>query len=429
MGVLLSFVFLALLLVTASLIYWCSVSAKYTQPERADEIHTVTTPDLWKIRLFRYRPVRGRGEPVFLCHGMFGNRFNYTLPAGMSLVDTLIAKGYDCWVIDLRGTRSSTPPFGRSRTEVTMDGYLNADLPTAIDYVLQSTGYPKVHWVGHSMGGMLLYAYEEAFGNAQIASGVTLGSPPGFAGASFRVPGFLLQLLNLFPGTLNTVLRALTPLASKVSLMQKFAPTNWDNMNPSLGSGALFNMLDTMPPRVAEALSSAVQTNTLVLKKLDGTDVDVIGGLNALHTPLFAIYGAKDPFVAFGTAQRFFDELPGKDKKMMVLSEENGFVEDYSHVDLTFSRDGKAEVYEPIGDWITAHATSVQAPVEPKAAAKKAPAKRAPAKKAAAATVPAEKKPAAKKKAVASKKPAAKKKAAGAEPESPTVKSGAESIG
>ena len=112
----------------------------------------VRTPDLWRVRLCRYRPRKGEGEPVFLCHSLLANQFNFTLPRGASLVDVLAESGYDCWVIDLRGARSSIPPFGRKRSQPTLDDYLLRDIPSALDFICRATGYRQVHWVGHSMG-------------------------------------------------------------------------------------------------------------------------------------------------------------------------------------------------------------------------------------------------------------------------------------
>ena len=408
---------IAVVVCALAIMYWALLSSTYGERERADEIHTITTPDLWKIRLYRHRPARGKGEPVFLCHGLFANQFNFTLPDGMSLVDALTEKGYDCWLIDLRGGRASTPPFGRSWHEVTMNDYLAGDLPAAVDYVCKVTGYPKLHWIGHSMGGMLLYAYELAYGRDRIASGTTLGSPPGFRGAKLRSPRLALNLLTLFPGAAGYVVRGLTPLARHWRFLMKYVPTNWANMNPGVGTQSLYNMLERPVPRVTETICNALDNGVLVLKKADGGEVDLFAGLDKLGTPLFAIFGAQDPFIALETAQDFFDALPGPDKKMVVLSKENGFVADYSHVDLVFGREAKDEVFNPIATWLGAHSIRAKAVAADKGVAEAPAAKKK--------TV-AKKKPAAKRKAVAKKKPAAKKKAT---PKKPAAKKKAAAAG
>ncbi len=395
-------------LVVLALLYWSLLSSVCSGPERADEIHGVMTEDLWKIRLYRYKPAGGKGEPVLLCHGLFANHRNFTEPEGTSLVDVLTDRGYDCWVIDLRGCRSSLPPFGRNRTEPKMDDYLAGDLPAAVDYVRKATGYAKVHWIGHSMGGMLLYAYEEAYGNEKLASGATIGSPPGFQGVSVRRPGLLLHFASLFPGAAGWIMRGSAPFARTCPVHAKLMPTNWQNLNPSVCSCTMFNVLEAPIPQVAEKMGDALAYNTLILKDKDGKEVDVFGKLDDLETPLLVFYGAQDPFVSIDNGRAFFDKLPNKDKKLVILSEETGCVANYSHIDLVFGREAKTEVYDPIVDWIGGH--PVKDRIDPETGEVTRTTSRK--KTAAGKKTAAKKKSTAKKKTVSKKKSTAKKKTA-----------------
>jgi polyhydroxyalkanoate synthase len=319
----------------------------------------------------------------------------------MSLVDALREAGYDCWLVDLRGTRSSAPSLGRSRTEVRFEDFLTGDLPAALDHIRRITGSEQVHWVGHSMGGMLLYAYEMAYGGSRIASGVTLASPPGFAGVRMQRPDKLIQLATLFPDIMGWAFRATTPIAYRLRVFQTVSPTNWSNMNPSLRPGGLFTVLENPAPQVAVALGDAMAANRLVLKTGDKT-IDFVAGLATLHTPLLAFFAPQDPFVSPVTAQSFFDALPTKDKKMVVLSRAKGYAADYNHVDVVFGRRAKEEVFEPIVAWLKAH------PAGKAGAGAKAPAAETPAKP----KSPVRKKAAASGKTRPAKKPAAKKKTA-----------------
>lgn len=393
-----------------SIAYWIAISLLFTKEIGADEVHMVTTEDGWKVRLCRYRSVDGNNEPVFLCHGALGNQFNFTSPQGESLVDVLMDKGYDCWLIDLRGSRSSKPPAGRSRFMARADDYLLRDIPAALEFIRDKTGFKKVHWVGHSLGGMLLYAHELTHGLDAIASGTTLGSPPGFNGVKLGRPVTGLALLDFMPGVAEWVVRAFAPLVPVFKVRAAFSPINWSNMHPRVGSATFFNLMEVLPPGVAYSLTSWASDGSWQMK--DG-EVDVIEGLGRLQVPLLAVYGAQDPLIPVAQAQAFFDALPSKDKKMLVLSKENGHSADYNHVDLTFARKGREEVYEPVAEWIAAHAIeregeapeeaapAVSAPVAVKTKIRSAPVKVA-AKRV---------KAGAKKKAAAKKKPAAKKAA------------------
>jgi len=395
-------------------------------PVHADEVHTVATEDLWGVRLCRYKAKRGPGEPVFMCHGFMSNQFNFAIPAGESMADYLAAKGYDCWLIDLRGRLSSVPPFGKTRDEATIDDYLLRDIPAAIDYIRKHTGFGKVHWVGHSMGGMLLYAYDAALGSKLVASGTTLGSPVGFEGV--EIPGSADVLLafrrmsgRAFRGGVRVMITALKWTRPQNSLI----PINWDNMNPKLGTRALYSAFSAPPIPVADQMKYSAKNRVW---RVNSGDVDVIANLKNLRVPLFAIFGAGDPFVPIPTAEHAFKSIKKRDKKLLVLSEKNGHAADYSHVDLVMGREGEKDVFEPVLNWVKAHPIQERIEAETlgsageakKAAPKKSRPKKAPARKktaakkkaAASKKAPVKKKAAAKKKPAVKKKPAAKKKAA-----------------
>lgn len=333
-------------------ISWLTMTYLLEEEPRADEHHFIETQDGWRIRLSRYTPVSGEGEPVLLCHGAFGNQFNFTEPDGDSMVDSLVRAGYDCWCAELRGARSCKPPAGMSRHSATADDFLLYDLPAAIDYIRANTGYARVHWVGHSLGGMLLYAYELAHGTDALASGTTLGSPPGFDGVRPTSGKILLPIAKLMPGLFEVWLRAMAPIASKFHFSLKFFPINWNNVHPNFRAASLFNLIELMPPKAAEQLRN---WNNGDPWRMRGEELDIAGSLNQLRLPLFVIYGESDPLVPLRNAQGFYDGLPTRDKQMLVLGRSHGHEENYNHVDLAIAKNGPADVYAPIAAWLAAH--------------------------------------------------------------------------
>lgn len=329
------------------------------EPVRADEVHWVETEDHWRIRLCRYRPIGGDGAPVLLCHGAFANQFNFAAPQGHSVVDGLVERGYDCWVIDFRGDRSARPPSGQRRFDAAMDDYILRDAPAAIDYIRDATGYAQVHWIGHSLGGMILYAYVLARGAAKLATGVTLGAPPGFRGVRLHSSDRLLALLKRVPRLCEFAIRCAAPLGPVTRISTPYTPINWRNMHPKAGPATFFSMIEVLPYRVARELSSWASTNAWWVE--DG-QIDVISRFGSLDLPLFVIYASRDPLIPEQNRQAFYDVLPSEDKRMLVLSEANGHSADYNHVDLTFARNGREEVCQPMADWLDAHPIARQSP-------------------------------------------------------------------
>ncbi len=407
---------------------WALEASSYSAPVTSDEVHIITTPDLWRIRLYRHKAKKGPGEPVFLCHGFMSNQWNFTVPPGESMADLLASEGYDCWLIDLRGARSSIPAPGRTLDEPTVDDYLLKDIPTAIDYIRDATGFDKVHWVGHSMGGMLLYAYDAVFGPKHLASGTTLGSPIGFTGVKFHRPSTLFLIRKSSGRLFRCVQRILVSLLNLFHPQFDAVPINWKNMNKRIDVKALFSSLEVPPIPVAESLANAAQKRVW---RVNDALVDVFENLPNLHVPLFAIFGAADPFVPVPTIDGFFSAIPIEDKKLLLLSKENGHAADYSHVDLAMGPEIHKEVVKPIVEWFQAHSVSETPDTAPQlraavpalapifnkldaavAVLDKEPASRVRSKKATASSA---KKPAAAKKASV-KKPAATKKAPAKKP-------------
>src|SRR5688572_17350102 len=112
------------------------------------------TADGWEADVRHYP---GEGPPVLLVHGMGANHYNWDYRPEVSLAHTLQARGWDVWIPELRGDPGSRAPSRRARSSGTFSDHATLDLPAAVDAVLAATGEDQLYWVGHSMGGMLLY--------------------------------------------------------------------------------------------------------------------------------------------------------------------------------------------------------------------------------------------------------------------------------
>src|SRR5205807_648059 len=136
-----------------------------------------TTADGWRLGIRRIRPAQlDPGKyPVVLCHGLGLNGTFWTITDD-NLADLLTARGYDVFVVDMRGSGAShrvgsvgrlnaalrqTPllEFGEGRW--TMDDEAFYDVPAILDFIRETTGHDRVNWVGHSLGGMLMFAFLE----------------------------------------------------------------------------------------------------------------------------------------------------------------------------------------------------------------------------------------------------------------------------
>jgi len=334
------------------LFYLSLVASIYPEKLSTSEVTTITTSDIWRLRMCRYRKGRTQGEPVLFVHGLATNQHSFASPPGASFVDYLMERGYDCWTIDLRGARSSTPPFEHNHTDATLDGQLIHDIPAAINHIRRSTGYARVHWVGHSMGGLLLYAYAQDFGDDYLASGVTLGTPVTLEGLDLRVPKLPVFLATRFPGLCGALLRAYVPFGVKLRLMPRVFPTNVKNVHPDINGGHFYNMIEAPLPRVIREIVFWARKRVI---RLDADELDVVQGMRHMRFPLLAFHAVRDRFTPGEKVRAFFEELEAPDKEIHILGRDEGYEEDYDHCDLAFAKHGARDIYEPTLQWLQRH--------------------------------------------------------------------------
>src|SRR5579885_782730 len=110
-------------------------------PTDADEVHFARTADGWRLALHRHRPRRGgSGLPVILCPGYGCNRHFIDYDERYSLARFLAARGFDAWVLELRGRGLSHPMPGCARPwRWTFDDLARVDGPAAIARVAEAT--------------------------------------------------------------------------------------------------------------------------------------------------------------------------------------------------------------------------------------------------------------------------------------------------
>ena len=135
------------------------------------------TADGWPLGVRHIRPERpDPGKlPVVLCHGMGLNGTFWTIADG-HLPGLLADHGYEVFVVDMRGSGAShrKGPIGKLNAGLretfllelgvsrwTIDDQALRDVPAILDYVCRETGRDRVNWVGHSLGGMIVYAFLE----------------------------------------------------------------------------------------------------------------------------------------------------------------------------------------------------------------------------------------------------------------------------
>ncbi|KAI1288419.1 Lysosomal acid lipase/cholesteryl ester hydrolase [Halotydeus destructor] len=150
------------------------------------EAHHVTTRDGYILELHRIvnpnlENTLERKKPVILQHGLIASSVDYVIndphetldwptptsanvSQGRNLGFSLSKLGYDVWLTNSRGNtycRNHTylnADTDRKFWEFTFDEHALIDLPTTIDYILETSRSDTVAYVGHSQGTLIMFA-------------------------------------------------------------------------------------------------------------------------------------------------------------------------------------------------------------------------------------------------------------------------------
>jgi alpha-beta hydrolase superfamily lysophospholipase len=352
------------------LLLWMGVARLvYGVDPPADELHFVRTADGWRVALSRYRArlesgdasSTARAQPVILCHGLAANRVTWDLAPEVSLARHLAGRGYDVWSLELRGHgRSDRPTLWsiltlRRRYRWTFDDYLEKDLPAALAFVRERTGSPRVHWVGHSMGGILLYAHLATGGSADIASGVTLGSSVDYSGSASGFHSVTrLRRVARYLGPIPIGPAALfgAPLAGRFgAAIERF---NYcpENVEPHLLRQMSASVSHTTSSRVLEQLATGFLPGGL--QSYDGSK-HYLRGLSSATTGVLSIAGSRDEQCPPEAARATVEAFASATARLMVVGRDQGQAEHYGHFDLIIGRRAPVEVYPAIDSWIDRH--------------------------------------------------------------------------
>ena len=234
----------------------------------------------------------------------------------------------------------------------TVDDLVRYDVPAILDYVERRTGHDRVNWVGHSLGGMLVFPYlEMAPQPERIANFVGMGSTIIQAEIPQRdmlAANRGLRVLSLFasPGRLGR------PLAffrlPGMGMIDRFyySPENVDRETISRFYG--YTLEDTGPGALRQ-LDPYLEFGHMV--SADRT-IDYSARLGEITTPTLLVAGDGDIMSDVPSTELTLAALGSPDKSSMRFGKSQGHVADYGHCDLVWSRHAPVEIFPPIIDWL-----------------------------------------------------------------------------
>jgi pimeloyl-ACP methyl ester carboxylesterase len=323
----------------------------------------VATDDGWEIAVFRVpgsstASSAAHDTPVLLAHGTVVNRGNFTIE-GSNLSQFLADRGFDVWMMEYRGDRSSVPPDEATwrKGAWTVDDIAFHDVPAAIDHVLQATGRKSVLWLGHSLGGVLGYITLQGPHAAKISGMVALSAPGDFSHPNDLAKD-ALKFLGAVPKNQQLPSRNVALMARLVLDRDPDHPllhSIFDANNVDEGV-----LLDWIPGAMENVgwgvvLQYASWIESGVLLSADGS-VDYTAGLSKIRAPMLFIAGRTDHIVPPWTVRKAYDLVSSTDKQYLTLGVGWGTRHEYGHGGLVAGDWAEEELFGRIGDWLAAHA-------------------------------------------------------------------------
>lgn len=313
------------------------------------------TDDGWRLALHHW-PAAGqrRRHPVMMVHGLFANRLNLDLDKRYSVARAAARRGFDVYVLELRGAGLSIAPGGRDRGLFQWGflDYLHRDYPAAMATALEHSGARALHGLGHSMGGMLFYALGSTRA-PQLCSVTAVGSPLLFmAKLGTRERRLLRLAVSLTP---NSTQRRV-PLRRLFGAAGRFIP-----LSSRIADGLLLNAANCEPEVMARMAKEGI--NDVPVQIVLELTRQVFGNgkegayaheahLGRVEVPALVVAGAVDRIAPAAAVAAAAVRLGSRDVRYREMGKQFGDRADYGHIDLLVGTNAPEEVFPLILDFL-----------------------------------------------------------------------------
>lgn len=344
------------------------------------------TDDGWRLGV-RHYPARTPDPakfPVVLAHGLGLNGTFWTL-TNDHLPAQLNDAGYDVFVVDMRGSggshrigtvgwvnsglRESILPELKN-DEWNMDDEALHDVPAILEYVCRTSGKSRVHWVGHSLGGMLMFAFfERSPDTSKVATFTAMGAPACIADSPER-----WQMLRANRGIRKLLTTVSTGrIARPMSFIRLPGLDRVDRFyytaaNVEKETVARFygSTLEDPGPGALEQLDNYLASGYL---KSGDQSYNYYEHLDEVVVPTLFVVGDGDILADLPSNWQTFVELGSPDKTFLRFGKAEGHYADYGHCDLVWSRHAPREIFPEIIQWLDDRGRTLASPQIPVPAA------------------------------------------------------------
>ena len=275
------------------------------------------TVELALTRLGRAGHEHDRGEPVILIPGSFSNRRFWFSPKGIGLGPYLARAGFDVWIAEMRGHGLS--PRNRNYSRNTVSDYVRFDLPAIADFVFELNPQ-KAHWLGHSLGGIILAGAlcVHYLDQSRVASTALFGSQISRVYWPLKLP----------------------PLEWTARLLLK-------RFSVLSGSRLKRGPEDEPIGLVVESLRWHG-----LFGRFGDAKRDWWAGLAEVRVPVLAVAALGDEQDPAWACEKLLKQFGSPLSEFLCLGQKHGFSSDFGHVEMLISKEAQREVWPLLEQWL-----------------------------------------------------------------------------
>ena len=304
------------------------------------------------IMFFKGGEKKKRNFPVILCHGFGAQGRYWYFDDELSWPKKLNDEGFNVFVPDLRGVGKTGGPY-----DFSFEDYIY-DVEAILEKVLKVEGVDKAHWVGHSMGGMVIYLSVSRNPQIQkkLKSFTAISSPYKIWGPweLWKITHKNYENLSQFFKKVDSI-----PFSTSSYSFSIFG----DIIYPILKITKLIYLenfvwnLDNVPRDIRKkAMRYATgPVSTRVLEKFSKVFLgyeDFNFSFEKFKVPALFIVGTKDYLASPPTVKLAYSKASSENKKFILAGVGEWFQTDYGHVDITASKLATEEIFSQVLNFI-----------------------------------------------------------------------------
>ncbi len=305
-----------------------------------------------KAKLYRYQPALPKrySVPILFVYALINRPYVLDLMPGNSLVEYLVAQGYDVYMLDW-----GTP--GDEDKHLSFEHYVLDYIPRAIKKVLRTSHAAEFTLFGFCMGGTMSAMYASLYPDRPLKNLVLLTTPIDFTTDTMGLygtwmsagnfnPDALVEAFGNIPGEFIDMGNRMTrPVSNYVGTYV----TMWDRIlhdKPMDTWLAMNKWVNDGVPFAGDAFRQWIrdfyQQNKLVKGEINlrGHRVDLAN----ITCPLLNIAGSKDHICTLPQAAAAMSLTNSQDKEFLVL--------EAGHIGMLTGSQAKKELWPKLTNWL-----------------------------------------------------------------------------